>query len=495
MGRRWPALRDVSFDLIPGEVHALAGENGAGKSTLMKILSGAVHGYTGTLRLNGVETRFHSPGDARRAGVAMIHQELCVAPNLSVLENLFLGQALDTTRLGFVRWGAMRRRARRWMEEFGWSAPLDTPAGKLAWSERQLLEITRALHSGASILLMDEPTSALGPTETARLFAAVARFKESGRAVVYTSHFLDETLAIADRVLVLRNGEAVARHRAAETSVAELVAEMTGHERAEQTGDGARLEASRNRVVRAAVPPLLRVSGLGCGRALRNVSFTLAPGEIAGVFGAADAGFMALGRVLFGQWRATGGTVWLDDKPIIGPGRSWNPGDACAAGMGFLSESRPENLFGEHSLRENATLAALRTLFPNGLIRAGHERAAAGASLAALDVRPPGLEQRAGQLSGGNQQKVLLGRWLMLPGLRLLIVCEPTRGMDVGAKEEVVRVLRTVARDRGAGVLVMSSEPELLLGLAERILVFRKGALVTEGEARAVDKAWLLLQS
>lgn len=496
------ALHGVSFDLRPGEVHALVGENGAGKSTLMKILSGVVRGYTGRLLLRGEETRFTSPGGARRAGLAMIHQELCIAPNLSVLENLFLGQAMNT-RLGLVRWGAMRRQARRWMEEFGWSAPLDTLAGQLSWSERQLLEITRALHSGASVLLMDEPTSALGPAETRRLFEAVARFKAAGRSVVYTSHFLDETLAIADRALVLRNGEVAARHRAAETTVAQLVAGMTGHPPGPRAPAGmagsAAVHVPALALPAEAIPgesgqTLLRVAQVSCGQSLREVSFALEAGEIVGVFGAADAGFMTLGRVLFGQRRATGGRVIFGGEPVIGPGQNWNPVAACAAGMGFLSESRPENLFAEHSLRENLTATALRTLFP-WRIGARRERTLAGESLARLDVRPPGSERHCGQLSGGNQQKVLLGRCLLLPDLRLLIVCEPTRGMDLGAKAEVVRLLREAARERGVAVLVMSTEPELLLDLAARILVFRKGALVAQGESRSLDKGQLLLQS
>ncbi len=475
------ALTGVDFALLAGEVHGLVGENGAGKSTLMKIIAGVHAEYDGEMRLDGHPVRFRSARDARDAGIGMVHQELSTVPELSVAENVLLGA--QPTRLGIVSWRRMRNQAQQQLDAFGIDVDPRAPVGALPLGLQQMVELARVLLSGARIIILDEPTSALSPPEVERLFALLARLRATGRSTVFISHFLDDVLRVSDEVTVFRNGRRVEGAQASAVDKPWLIERMVGagHERLGESHAGEiRLEP------RSEAPVVLQAEGLGVPGLFDDVSLQVRAGEILGVYGFMGSGQLELARALSGKLRLGGGTVRVDGR--VARLRGGTPA-AKRAGIAFVPESRRAMLFALEPVFRNISIAILERI-GRVLLRPREERRIAEGHVQALGIRPPLVDRPVGQLSGGNQQKVALARWLThLP--RLLLLSEPTRGMDVGAKDDVVRIVRGL-RSAGIGIVVVSSEPETVLSLADRILVMRRGVVAREFAGEAVSKDRLL---
>lgn len=466
-----PVLRDVSFTLHGGRVHGLLGENGAGKSTLLKAVCGAVAPDTGRILLDGRPIPVGSPRDALRHGFALISQELALVPAMTVLDNVYLGRWRH--RFG---WRSRRGDAAafdRLVERTGFDIDPSALVGDLPLAARQQVEILRALASGASVIGMDEPTALLTKTETDRLLAVVRDLAAAGTAVVLISHFLEEVLSICDDVTVLRDGRHVMTGPASEQTPGSLVRHMVGRP--------LDLLYPEPVPVPATAPVLLRARDLRRGDAVRGVSLDVRAGEIVGVAGLVGSGRSETLRALFGADPRDGGTVEVEGEEVP-PG---SPSRAMRAGLAMVPESRKDQgLVLGRSVRENVALAGLGGRQLAGFVRSRAEGEAAGAMLRDLDVRGSDLGGPVWTLSGGNQQKVLFGKWLM-DRPRVLLVDEPTRGVDVAAKSQIHRLLVDLAAD-GMGVLVVSSEVEEVLGLSHRVLVMRHGRMVAEfarGEA------------
>jgi ribose transport system ATP-binding protein len=473
------ALRDVDFDLRRGEVHGLVGENGAGKSTTMKIIAGVHHDYEGVMRIDGREVRLRSPRDALDAGIGMVHQELSTVADLSVAENVFLG-AHPLTRAGTVDWARMNAEARRQIASLGLELDPRTRMGALPVGLQQLVELSRVLFSGARILILDEPTSALSPPEVARLFDVLRRLRGEGRSVIFISHFLDDVLAVSDRVTVFRNGRKVVTEDAARLDKDAVIGHMIGRRSAElHMGETADLAGDDAR------PVVLAVRDGRLGRVLDRFSISLRAGEITGVYGFMGCGQIELARALFGKLRLDHGAIELDGRPV----RLRSTSAARRAGIAFLPENRRMMLFRTEPVYKNETIAILERI-GRVLLRPARERTIAAGHAKDLQIRPPSPEIPLGSLSGGNQQKVALAKWLThLP--KALILVEPTRGMDVGAKEDVIRILKSL-RDRGVAILVLSTEPETILTLADRVTVMKRGVVTREFAAGRIAKSDLL---
>jgi ribose transport system ATP-binding protein len=475
------ALRGVDFALSAGEIHGLVGENGAGKSTLMKIIAGVHPEFSGRFMLDGRETRFRSVRDARAAGIAMVHQELSVAPDLSVAENVFLG-AQPTNGFGLVQWRRMAREAAEQLARFGIDVDPLTRLGDLPIGLQQLIEIARVLFSGARIIILDEPTSALSPPEVERLFATLRQLRSRGTAIVFISHFIEDILQISDTVTVFRNGRKVTEAQAAETSKAALIEAMIGKGREaleESYTDDIALPPPSDR------PVVLEASGLSLARSLRDVSFQVRSGEVLGIYGFMGCGQLELARILFGKLRPDRGTL------AVGGGQKTFGSTAAArrAGIAFVPESRRTMLFHQEPVYKNITISILDRI-SRLLLKPSRERSIAARQVDQLQIRPAAVELDLGMLSGGNQQKVALAKWLSFPP-RLLVLCEPTRGMDVGAKSDVINIIRDL-RARGLAIIVFSTEPETVLSLADRIIVLKRGAVVREFSNEAISKDRLL---
>ena len=504
------ALSGVDFDLRAGEVHALCGANGAGKSTLIKILGGVIpHGaHGGTVSLDGVECRFGGPGDALRAGIRVIHQELALCPDLSVAENIFLGA--EPLRFGLPDFGRMHAEARTLLDRLG--LPDLDPArtvGELPVGLRQLVEIARALRPDAhpaKVLILDEPTSALSAREASRLEETLHDLRASGLGLLYISHRLDEVFRLADRLTVLRGGLSLGTDDRDRFDPAETVRRMSGDARASgleeeggtsegHAGPGAHAVGAggTDGVDGVETPPRLTVRGWTVPapdnpsrNVVEDVSFDLHAGEILGLAGLMGAGRTELAESLCGLFPARGrGTLLLDGIPYV-------PRDAAhalASGLALVCEDRrARGLFADDSVRANTTVSSLREFCALGwLTREDRERAAAAEQVERLRVKTPDVEFPIGNLSGGNQQKALLGRAL-LTRPRVLILDEPTRGIDVGAKAELHARIRALAA-QGMAVLVVSSEADELLGLAHRVLVLRAGRVVAERPADTLTPA------
>ena len=462
------ALRGVSLEVAPGEVHALVGENGAGKSTLMNILSGALRADEGTLELDGAPYAPRDTLDARHRGVAMIHQELSLAPHLSAWENIMLGS--EPARGGWLHRSEAKTQARAALDRLGHGhLELERAAGTFPIAEQQIIEIARALRTEPRILVMDEPTSSLAQADTERLFTVIRQLRDRGVSVIYISHFLEEVERLADRYTVLKDGQSVGTGPMAGTAPAQLVRMMVGR-------DVTELYPTRKANAGATV---LEVRNLTAGRRLTGANLTLAAGEILGVAGLIGAGRTELVRAVFGLDASDRGVVALEGRefPRREPGASWR------AGLGFLSENRKEEgLMLPLSVAENTVLTKLGDFGRLGWLRRGDMDAAGAAWIARLGVKASGPGQPVGQLSGGNQQKVALARLLEHPA-RIFLLDEPTRGIDVGSKAQIYELIAGRAREGRAVVLVSSYLPELF-GMCDRIAVMRRGELV-ECRARA----------
>ena len=475
------ALRGVDFTLHEGEIHGLVGENGAGKSTLMKIIAGVHRPTSGRMAMAGREVQFRAPSESIAASIGMVHQELSTVPDLSVAENVFLGQQ-PTGPGGLVRWGRMRDAARRQLADLGLDLDPRQRIGALPIGLQQLIEIARVVFSGARIIILDEPTSALSPPEVELLFSVLRRLRAAGKSIVFISHFLEDILRISDSVTVFRNGRNVAESPAAAVGKGWLIDKMIG------AGHGD-LETSYAGEIALApkpdAPVAMRARDLGLGRAFRDVSLDLRSGEILGLYGFMGCGQIELARALFGKLQPDRGSIEVAGRRTT----LRNTATAHRAGVAFVPESRRDMLFRDAPVYKNVSIASLARLAPVWL-RPARERDMAHRQVEALGIRPPDVEARLGALSGGNQQKVALAKWLGFPP-RVLLLSEPTRGMDVGAKDDVVRIVRGL-RDAGMAVLVLSTEPETVLSLADRILVMRRGEIVREFAGGTVTKDRLL---
>ena len=475
------ALDGVDFALAEGEVHGLIGENGAGKSTLMKIISGVHTDYTGIMRLGGAPVRFRSARDALAAGIGMVHQELSIVPSLSVAENVFLG-VQPVGRLGIVRWRAMAAEAREHLERLGIDVDPAAEAGALPLGLQQLVEISRVLFSGARIIILDEPTSALSPPEIERLFAVLRRLKEAGTSFVFISHFIDDVLAVSDRVTVFRNARRIATVPAAEVDKRWLIERMIGR-------GHAGLEESYTGEIELAsdpdAPAVMEAARLARRGLYQDVSFTVRAGEVLGIYGFMGSGQLELARALGGKLGPESGEVRIDGRRV----RLGSTSAAKRAGVVLLPESRRSMLFAHEPVYKNVSISILERIGAL-LLRPREERRLASVQVERLHIRPASVEPELRTLSGGNQQKVALARWLThLP--RVLVLSEPTRGMDVGAKEDVVKIVKGL-KEQKIGVIVVSTEPETVLALADRILVMRKGEIAKEFAGMAVSKDRLL---
>ena len=474
------ALRDVDFALYPGEIHGLVGENGAGKSTTMKIIAGVHHDYEGTMRLDGRDVHLRSPREALDAGIGMVHQELSIVPDLTVAENVFLGTQ-PVTGLGTIDWRRMVRESREHLAGLGIDVDPRTRIGDLPIGLQQLIEIARVLFSGARIIILDEPTSALSPPEVERLFATLRRLKESGRSIVFISHFLDDILRISDKVTIFRNGQKVLTAPVTEIDKRQVIENMIGlgHRELEESYTGEiRLDT------RFDAPVVMAAQGLSYDRAFRDVSLEVRAGEVLGIYGFMGCGQVELARALFGKIRADG-TIALEGKPL----RLTRTSIAREEGIAYVPESRRAMLFHHEPLYKNMSISILERI-SRYLLKPSAERRIAEGHIKDLRIRTPGPNQLLGNLSGGNQQKVALAKWLT-HAPKVLILSEPTRGMDVGAKEDVVRIVRGL-RDKGIAVVVVSTEPETVLSLADRILVMKRGSIVREFAGDTVSKDRLL---
>ncbi len=469
------ALDGVELTLHAGEVHVLLGENGAGKSTLMKILSGAYRRDAGAILINGVEAAIQSPRDAIRHGIRVIYQELNLVPQLSVAENIFLGQ-VPTKMPGVIDWRRLHAATARLLGDLGMSLAPATQVRHLSLAERQMVEIAKALKDDASILVMDEPTSALTSREVDQLFTLIGRLTARGVAIVYITHRLDEVYRIGTRVTVLRDGRHVATRPLAETTVSELV----------------RLMADRDlgkHFPRQRAPPgdeLLRVEHLGRGQALHDITLSLRAGEVVGVAGLLGAGRSELARVIAGADRATTGTIVI--RGIAAVLRS--PAAAIRRGLGLLPEDRKaDGLVSWLTVARNIALPHGGRLGRFGFLPPGRETALAAPIVRDLRVKAAPA-QPVRLLSGGNQQKVVLGKWLA-GDASIFIFDEPTRGVDVGAKVEIYHLMNRLTA-RGAGILMISSELPELLGMSDRIVVMHRGRIQAEFDAREATQERVL---
>ena len=460
------AVRGVSFDVRPGEVHALVGENGAGKSTLIRVMTGAVRADTGTVAIGGQPVERPDPTRMRALGVAPIYQQPALLPDLSVAENLAFG--LEHGRaFRRIDWRARRARATELLARVGIALDLDRPAGTLRMAEQQLVEIARALGTRARVLLLDEPTAALTDVEAARLFTLVRGLRADGVGCVYISHRLEEVMALADRVSVLRDGRLMATLPIAEVTRDGMVRLMVGRD--VDLGLGVPKPPAD-----ASARDVLTLHEVGCAASrIAGVSLRVAAGEIVGLAGLVGAGRTELARVLFGLTPADAGTIAIDGRIH----RLRTPADAVRLGVAYVPEDRRQHgVIGAMSVAANTSLASLHRIARFGLLDRAAERADAQRFVTDFAIRTPSIDAPVSTLSGGNQQKVALARWLATRP-RLLILDEPTQGVDIGAKAEIHRLIRALAAD-GLAILLISSELAELLGLAHRIGVMRGGRLV-----------------
>lgn len=479
IGKRFPgvlALENVDLVLEPGKVHALMGENGAGKSTLIKILAGVYQKDAGSIRIGGVESEFKSPRDALRQGIKVVFQEIALISEFTVAENIFL-EEYPVNRAGSIRWSTIRKEAAALFERIGFNVDPAAKVGRLPVSQQQMVEIARALAHEARIVVMDEPTSSLTPNEVALLFNVIRRLTSLGIAVLYVTHKLDEVFEIADTVTVLRDGRHISTKPISEHTHDSLIQDMIGR-RIENLFPRSR-GAARGDVV-------VKVEGLSTDK-LRDIAFEAKAGEVLGFFGLMGAGRTELAKAIVGFDPIRTGRISIGGKPLT----PHNTRTGVGLGIGLLTEDRKtEGLMLELPVLQNTSLAALEDFARAGFVDEGRERSAVQQFIDRFRVKTPGLNQQIKNLSGGNQQKVLLARWLMR-GLKVIVVDEPTRGIDVGAKSEIFALIDRLAGE-GLAVIMMTSEMPELLGLSDRIAVMAAGRITAVMEREGATQEAIL---
>lgn len=479
------ALQSVDLDVFGGEVHGIVGHNGAGKSTLIKILTGAYSRDGGTILLDGHPVHFHTPAAAQAGGIATIYQETNLVPYLSAAENIFLGRE-PRLRWGAIDWKAMRREGEELLSGLGIRLDVRVPTMHLSIAMQQMVMLARAVCLNARLVVMDEPTSSLDANEVRVLFDVIRRFQSEGVGIIYISHRFDEVFALTDRVTVLRDGKLVRTVDTKDTNKLELVALMLARKTAEVATSGQ--TAFKQPGADVSHEPLLEVEGLTRASAPIDVSMTVGRGEIVGLAGLLGSGRTELARAIFGADRPDRGVVKVAGRRV----RIRSPRDAVRAGLGYTPEDRKtEGIVPQLSVRDNILLAALPHFTRFGILSTRRQRAVADELIKRLDIRTPSASTPLRNLSGGNQQKVILARWLCRRP-QLLLMDEPTRGIDIGAKAEVQRLIDEVAQE-GLGVLMISSELEEVIEGSDRVVVMQEGRKVGElahgdaSEARVLD--------
>jgi ABC-type sugar transport system ATPase subunit len=467
------ALDDVTLSIHRGEVHGLLGENGAGKSTLMKILSGAYQPSSGTIEYNGQPLDLQKPSQAQELGIVTIYQEFTLVPALTIAENIYMGREPGLS--GFINWRQLRKQTETVMERLGIHLNPMRLVRHLSVAEQQMVEIARALSMESQIIIMDEPTSALSRQEVEQLLNTIRELKAQGISIIFTTHHLEEAMAVCDRVTVLRDGRHVGTNPIEATSLDDIIRMMVGRSVSElfsravtqERGDVALRVSNLNRKGDPRDPNAIR---------LHDISFEVYRGEILGIAGLVGAGRTELARAIFGADPFDSGQIEVDGRPVT----IKSPRDAIQLGLGLVPEDRKQQaLFLELAVRENLSIAVLdEFLYPGGIVKAGQENQLVKEYQSVLDIRMSSPEQRARNLSGGNQQKVVISRWLALHP-KVLIVDEPTRGIDIAAKAEVHQLLDKLAGE-GIAIVMISSEMPEILSMSDRIITIREGRLTGE---------------
>lgn len=452
-------LKEAGFLLDHGEIHALMGENGAGKSTLMKILTGVYTKDAGQIIVDGQEVCYKNPQEAEKAGIVFIHQELNVLFDLTVEENMFLGKEIHG-RFGVCDKKAMRAEVRKILDRLGVSIDPQQRMSELSVGQQQMIEIAKALMVDAKVIIMDEPTAALTQSETEVLFQVVRSLKEKGVSIVYISHRMEEIFELCDRITVLRDGSYIDTKRIQDTDMNDVVKMMIGREIGERYP---LREASIGEVV-------FKVEGLTCPGVFKDVSFEVHAGEVLGVSGLMGAGRTEIMQAIFGNMPHVTGKLFLNGEEI----HNHNPGQAMKNGIGFITDDRKtEGLMLEESIRKNISLANLGRISRRGVLRKKEERELVQKGIEELHIKCFGPEHECGRLSGGNQQKVVFAKWIYTDP-KVLILDEPTRGVDIGAKKEIYNIINDLAA-KGVAIIMVSSELPEVLGMADRIMVVREG--------------------
>ncbi|MBD8025150.1 sugar ABC transporter ATP-binding protein [Ureibacillus sp. Re31] len=458
-------LNNVQFELADGEIHALMGENGAGKSTMMKILSGIYTKDAGEIKVDGQVVNFKSPKDAEKLGIIVIHQELNMLPDLTVTQNLFLGKELTYGKTGILKTRQMEKEASQLLSKLGLNVNPKTRTGDLSVGKQQIIEIAKAIASNAKVIVMDEPTAALTDREIETLFQTIRELKAKGISFVYISHRMEEIFAICDRITILRDGQYVGVRNIPETNFDEIVAMMVGRELGERFPERKSTIGNTKLEVRN-----LTVNGL-----FHNLSFKLRKGEVLGVAGLMGAGRTEVAQTLFGYRKASSGEILIDGKKVV----IKSPIDAMKYGIGFVTEDRKtQGLVLDFTIKENITLTNLDKCASSGIVNQTKENSMVAKYIEELKIRTSGPEQRVKSLSGGNQQKVVLAKWLGTEP-DILILDEPTRGVDIGARKEIYQIINQLA-EAGVAILMISSELPEVIGMADRVIVMQEGKLTGE---------------
>lgn len=456
-------LEGVDFDLLPGEVHALMGENGAGKSTLMNILTGLHEKDSGTITIDGQELTYHNPKEAEKEGVSFIHQEMITWPELSVIENIFMGKE-QSNKLGFLDNKAMKKKANQALEELGVSIPLNKRMGSLSVGQQQLIEIAKTLLNDVKVLIMDEPTAALTDSEIQMLFQIINRLKAEGVSIVYISHRMEEIFQICDRITVMRDGKSIDTHNISETNDRQIVKEMVGRD----IDNFYPNEDNRTNDV------LLEVKNLN-NKNIKDISFKLHSGEILGFSGLMGAGRTEIMRAIFGLDPLDSGEIFIEGELVD----IKNPHTAINHGVGFLTESRKEEgLILDFSVKDNISMTAFEEFSKKGIIDTKVENQFVDLLIDRLTVKTSSRDLPVRFLSGGNQQKVVMAKWIGA-GSRILILDEPTRGVDVGAKKEIYNLMMELTK-RGVGILMVSSDLPEVMEISNRVCVVHEARIAGE---------------
>jgi len=456
-------LKNVNFEVRSGEIHALVGENGAGKSTLAKIIAGVHQPRAGTIELDGKPIHIPSPHAATDLGIALIYQEPLTFPDLDVAENIFVGRQITGGTSRVISWGSMYRRSAELLGSLGVKLDPHAKVRGLSIASQQMVEMASALSKDAKVLMMDEPTAALTPTEVEDLFTIMRRLRDQGTAIVFVSHRLEEIFAVCDRITVLRDGEVVGERKVKETSIDEIIRMMVGRPLSALFEKGDKYQIGQ---------PLLEVSELSRTMKFEDISFDVRAGEIVGLAGLVGSGRTEVGRALFGALNIDHGTIRIDGQQV----RIKDPRDAMAKGLIYLPEDRQHNaLLMPMSVTENTTLSVLERIANRGWLREREEQRVTNEYVEKLRIMLRDISQPVSELSGGNQQKVVLSKWMLVKP-EVMILDEPTRGIDIGAKSEVHRLMGELAA-QGMAILMISSELLEVLAMSDRILVMREGRI------------------
>lgn len=471
-------LKQVSFDVLVGEVHALMGENGAGKSTLVKVLTGIHSRDNGVIKVSGEEVTFTNPKEAEKMGIAVIHQELNIIPHLTVTQNMFLGKELTYGKSGVLNKKQMKKQTIASLNELGvTSIHPDQLAGELSVGQQQMLEIAKSLATEAKLIVMDEPTAALTEREIESLFNVIASLKEKRVSIIYISHRMEEIFEICDRITILRDGQYIGTEKIKEISFEQVVKMMVGRELGERF-------PSRNSSIGDVI---FEVDNLSRKELFDNISFNVKAGEILGVAGLMGAGRTEIMEAIFGYHKKSNGTIRMNGKELS----IKHPRDAVNAGIGFITEDRKdEGLVLDASIRENIALTNMKSISKNGIISPASEKEFVENLFKRLQIRATGVEQEVKSLSGGNQQKVVISKWVGI-NPKVLILDEPTRGVDIGAKKEIYTIMNELS-ENGVAIIMISSELPEVLGVSDRIMVIHEGKITRILDRNEADQEQIM---